>query len=133
MVGQAVNVTVTVTGSASTPTGTVDITGADTNCQITLAAGTGNCNVNFTSVGAKTLTATYIGDPSHITSSDTEAHTVNKASTTTTITSDSPDASLVGQAVTVNFTVTSGGGTPTGNVTVTDSASAASCTASVGT
>lgn len=40
--------------------------------------------------------------------------------TTTTITADTPDPSNVGQSVTVSYTVTSGAGTPTGNVTVTD-------------
>ena len=51
--------------------------------------------------------------------------------TTTTITQDNPDPSVVNQTVTVNFTVTAVVGTPTGNVTVTDSVSAASCTATV--
>jgi len=39
---------------------------------------------------------------------------VNAAATTTTITGDTPDPSVVGQAVAVTFTVTSTGGTPTG-------------------
>lgn len=51
--------------------------------------------------------------------------------TTTTITSDTPEPSIVGQAVTVNFTVTAALGTPTGSVTITDSASAATCTGTV--
>ena len=58
----------------------------------------------------------------------------HQATTTTAITSDLPDSSVVGQAVTINFTVTvtaPGAGTPTGNVTITDSASAASCTGTV--
>ena len=41
-------------------------------------------------------------------------------STITTITSHLPNPSVVDQAVTVNFTVTSATGTPTGNVTVSD-------------
>ena len=54
------------------------------------------------------------------------------AATTTTITSVQPEPSVIGQAVTVHFSVASGaGGTPTGNVTVSDSASAATCTATV--
>lgn len=73
---QNVNVTVTVTGGSTAPTGTVDITGADSNCSITLSGGTGNCNVTFTSTGVKTLTATYSGDATHSTSNDTESHTV---------------------------------------------------------
>ena len=133
--GETVAVTVTVTGGA-TPTGTVDITGADVNCSITLVAGTGSCNVTFTSVGAKTLTATYNGDATHTTSSDTEPHTVNQASTTTTITSDLPDPSAAGQSVTVNYSVAvtgPGAGTPTGNVTVSDGVDSCIGTVAAGT
>ena len=49
--------------------------------------------------------------------------------THTSITSDAPDPSLVGQAVTVHYSVTSAGGTPTGNVTVSDGT--VSCTGTV--
>jgi DNA-binding beta-propeller fold protein YncE len=49
--------------------------------------------------------------------------------TTTTITSDNPDPSAVGQAVVVNFSVTSTSGTPTGSVTVSDGVD--SCTGTV--
>jgi hypothetical protein len=48
---------------------------------------------------------------------------VERADTTTTITAHNPDPSALGQAVTINYTVTvspPGSGTPTGNVTVTD-------------
>lgn len=51
------------------------------------------------------------------------------ANTTTTITADTPDPSTQGQSVTVSYTVTSGAGTPTGNVTVSDGVD--SCTATV--
>ena len=40
--------------------------------------------------------------------------------TTTTITSDTPDPSVFGQNYTVSVSVTSGGGTPTGTVTISD-------------
>ena len=40
-----------------------------------------------------------------------------------------PEPSILTQPITVSFTVTSNGGTPTGNVTVTDGV--ASCTATV--
>jgi predicted outer membrane repeat protein len=46
--------------------------------------------------------------------------TVSKADTTTTITSDQPDPSAGGAAVTVQFTVDGPGGTPTGTVEVSD-------------
>jgi hypothetical protein len=57
---------------------------------------------------------------------------VNKAATTTTITADTPDPSVVGQAVTVTYAVTvtsPGSGTSTGNVTVSDGT--VSCTGTV--
>jgi hypothetical protein len=46
-VGKPVNVSVTVSGEGATPTGKVDITGADTNCFITLSGGSGDCDVVF--------------------------------------------------------------------------------------
>src|SRR5205085_190461 len=60
--------------------------------------------------------------------------TVGKANTTTTITSDNPDPSAPGQSVTVQWTTTvnvPGSGTPTGNVTVTVSGGAETCSAAV--
>jgi hypothetical protein len=76
-------VSVTVTGGSSTPTGIVNISGANTNCTITLSSsGSGSCStVNFTTSGAKTLTATYLGDNTHAASSDTEPHQVSSVST----------------------------------------------------
>jgi len=120
-VGETVNVAVTVVGGLTTPTGTVDITGADTNCSITLVNGTGNCNVTFASNGTKSLTATYNGDADHGTDTDTEQHNVILNNETVTyITSDNPDSSQVGQAVNVSVTV-AGVTTPTGSVEVTTS------------
>src|SRR2546422_7006019 len=42
------------------------------------------------------------------------SQTVGAASTTTAITTHTPNPSVVGQGIAVAFTVTSGGGTPTG-------------------
>jgi hypothetical protein len=75
-INQVVTVGVTVTGGPSTPTGTVSISGADVNCVVTLSAGSGTCNVKFTSGGAKILMATYNGNATHAGSSDTEGHQV---------------------------------------------------------
>jgi hypothetical protein len=77
-VGKPVNVSVTVSGEGATPTGKVDITGADTNCFITLSGGSGDCDVVFATQGNKTLTATYHGDAYYMGSSDTEDHEVVK-------------------------------------------------------
>ena len=75
-----VTVSVKVTGESITPAGTVEITGATTNCTITLSDGTGSCDVRITSAGTKTLKATYNGDETYFTSSDTESHSVSFAS-----------------------------------------------------
>ena len=140
VVGQPYAVTagvaVTAPGSATptAPTGTITVSDGSQSCTINMP-GT-SCNLTSTTAGAKTLTATYNGDSNFNASavSSGVAHTVNKANTTTAITADTPDPSNPGQAVAVNFTVTPnspGTGTLTGNVTISDSASAATCTASV--
>ena len=85
------------------------------------AVGAVGCAITLTTVGTRSLTATYSGDANYVGSvSPGVSHTVTPATTTTTILSDSPDPSVAGQAVTVGFSVTSAGGTPTGNVTVSD-------------
>ncbi len=140
VVGQPYSVTasvsVTAPGSATptAPTGTITVSDGSQTCTITLPAT--SCNLTSTTAGAKNLTATYNGDSNFNASaaSAAEPHTVNKANTTTAITSDLPDPSSPGQSVTVNFTVTAnspGSGTPTGNVTVTVSGGAETCTGTV--
>ena len=132
VVGQPVPVTFTVTGAPGTPTGNVTVSdGTGASCIGTVAAGT--CSLTSTTAGAKTLTATYAGDATHSGSTSVGVgHAVNAASTTASITSDTPDPSVVGQPYTVNYTVVvnaPGAGTPTGTVTVSDGT--ANCSASV--
>ncbi|MFZ5883913.1 MAG: Ig-like domain repeat protein [Chloroflexota bacterium] len=120
--GELVEVKVDVTGDKTAPTGTVEITGADQNCTITLVAGagkisSGSCFVRFNSIGDKTITATYTGDAKHDPSDDTEDHTV-WAPTTITLTT-SPNPSLINTSATLSVSVTSAYGTPTGTVEVT--------------
>lgn len=116
--------TVAATGNAmGTPTGTVDVNDGNGNmCTITLGAGSGSCVLNGTPVGAAMLTGQYNGDTNFTASSDMEAHTVDQAPTTTTITADTPDPSILGFAYTVDVTVSSTTGMPTGTVTVDDGA-----------
>ena len=128
--GQPFAVNVSVSGGGPTPTGSVVIAGADTNCVITLAGGSGSCPAVFNTVGAKTLTATYTGDLTYAISSDTENHTVSQGSSTTTISSDSPDPSVAGGTVTVSVTVSGAGATPAGSVTITGAD--APCTITLG-
>ena len=137
--GQPYTVTYSVTGSQgnspTAPTGNVTVSDGTSSCTGTVAAG--QCSLTSTTAGSKTLTATYVGDTNFNASpaSAGVAHTVNKADTTTTITSDNPDPSVVGQAVTVQYSVTAnapGSGTPTGNVTVSDGTISCTGTAAAG-
>ena len=114
-----------------TPTGTITVSDGTNSCTITLPAT--SCNLPSTSVGAKTLTATYNGDTNFNTGTSAGvAHTVSKANTTTTINSNSPNPSIQNAPVTVTYSVavtSPGAGTLTGNVTVSDGVS--SCTGTV--
>jgi hypothetical protein len=126
VVGQTVTVTASVSakspGSGAPASGTITITGGG-GCTITLPATT--CTVTPTSAGNITFRATYNGEDPNFnatTGADrgTTSHTVNKADTTITITSDAPDP---GAAITVVFTLTvdaPGSGTPTGTVSIGD-------------
>ena len=128
-VGQAVAVTFTVTGSGGTPTGNVTVSdGVGDSCTGTVAAG--SCSLSFPTAGTKTLTANYGGDSNFSSSTSAGLTQTVTASTTTTITGQTPNPSSVGQAVAVTFTVTGSGGTPTGNVTVSDGVGD-SCTGTV--
>ncbi len=139
VLGQSVTVGFMVAVAApgsGTPTGNVVVTDEDSaaTCTATLAAG--SCSLTLANLGAHHLRATYQGDASFNASSPSpvEAHTVVKASTTTSIAGDTPDPSVTGQSVTVQYSVAveaPGTGTPTGNVVVTDADSAATCTATV--
>lgn len=115
--GASVTVSVTVSGAGATPTGLVLITGADTSCFITLSGGSGSCSVIFNTRGAKTLYATYSGDPNYNGSGDTESHTVKDPSTTS-FTGNVPNPSTPGQSVAIGVQVTGSGATPTGTVTI---------------
>src|SRR2546428_14149385 len=79
------------------------------------------------------VTATYATDANFAASSSAGvSHTVNPASTTTTLAAGTPNPSGVGQSVSFSFSVVPnapGSGTPTGSVTVSDGTQ--SCTASV--
>jgi hypothetical protein len=75
--------------------------------------------VVFNTIGDKPITATYSGDINYLGSTDLKHHTVNNP-TTTVITSDNNDASVVGEYVTVIVKVSGlGTATPGGNVAIT--------------
>jgi hypothetical protein len=115
----AVGVNVTVTDGANTCTATV---------------AQGYCMLPSSSVGAKSITATYPGDDHFSGSASTPvSHTVNKADSITTITSNLAASTVVGQNYSVTFTVVAkspGSGAPSGNVMVSDGAQTCSATVS---
>lgn len=86
------------------------------------------------SAGGHTLVAT--ADVTQTVDEDNEENnqratefSVGRLATSTTITSDNPDPSNLGETVTVTYTVAANAGTPTGTVTVTDGID--SCSGSV--
>jgi hypothetical protein len=129
--GQSYSVTVTVAAPSGTPGGTVDVSDGDAaSCTITLAAGTGSCSLTSIAAFLHTISASYSGTIVFGASLDTEPHLVNKADTTVSILSDTPDPSLVGEAVTVDTAIavsSPGAGTPTGTVVITGT-NTAGCT-----
>ncbi len=136
-VNQAVAVVYTVNSPGGTPTGNVLVTASGGPETCTGSVGAGGCSITLSVPGERMLTASYEGDALFAASSDTEGHTVGAApppqpvATTTAITSDEPEPSEINQAVAVVFTVSSAGGTPTGNVVVTASGGPETCTGSV--
>ncbi len=131
-VGQSVTVAFDVAVSApgtGTPTGNVTVTDGVDSCTATVADG--SCTVTLTTVGIGSLVATYAGDTSFGGSvSIVESHQVGLVPTTTAIISHSPDPSVFGQIVTIDYSVTSmSSGIPGGDVTVSDGVD--SCTATV--
>ncbi|WP_344263922.1 Ig-like domain-containing protein, partial [Streptomyces sodiiphilus] len=122
--GQLVTFSATVTPvppGAGTPTGTVTfvIDGGPTLTASLDSDGTATVATAALGVGSSPVTATYNGTTDFATSAGSTVHTVDRAPTTTTVTT-SPDPSLFGQNVTFTATVAPvppGAGTPTGTVT----------------
>ena len=98
----------------------------------TVSSNAATCTVSSLSVGSHPITAIYNGDTNFAGStSSAVTQVVNKASTTATITNDTPDPSVVGQAYAVTASVAvnaPGAGTPTGAITVSDGTDACTIT-----
>jgi len=99
---------------------------------------TGSCTVSgstvtLTGAGSCTITASQAGNTNYSPAAPvSRSFAIAKASTATTITSDLPDPSTPGQAVTVTWSIAvspAGAGTPSGTVTVSDGS--ATCSAPV--
>ncbi|MBA3495820.1 MAG: Ig-like domain repeat protein, partial [Gemmatimonadales bacterium] len=104
--------------------GAVSCTGS-----ISAGLGTGACTLSFPSAGTQDLVATYSGDANFVGSaSPAVQHVVNQANTTIAIQPESPATSVVGEAVTVQWNLTSPGSVPlTGTVTLTVGGGAETC------
>jgi LPXTG-site transpeptidase (sortase) family protein len=96
-----------------------------------IPATTTSCDATLIEPGLHTITAVYQGDSIHNSSSDTTQQFVKKSETTTVISGVSPNPSVTGQAVTVNWHVAAAFGTPTGSVTISTNQSGETCTAPV--
>jgi|CXWL01.1.fsa_nt_gi uncharacterized delta-60 repeat protein len=134
-----VSVSVAPTSGATAPTGSVTVgDGVQATPCVLVPPGSGttstaSCSLALTTLGARSLTASYPGDGTSIcpSVSPAEAHQVVANTSSTSITSDLPDPSVVGEAVLVAYTVTAAAGTPVGNVTVSDGVT--SCIGTVAT
>jgi Bacterial Ig-like domain (group 3)/Bacterial Ig domain len=119
-----------VSPAAGGLTGSVTVTDGVQSCLGSInSSGVGNCSIAFTSPGARSVNASYGGDANFSASStgSPTSHTVNKAGTVLVISTDEPDFSVVGQTVTVQWSLSASGagaGTPTGSISVTASGSA---------
>jgi hypothetical protein len=118
--GQAVNFTATVTSGAGTPTGSVQfvVDGANFGTAVALTGGQAtSANTSSLTATNHTVSANYTatGNFANSNGSLSGGQNVNQAATSTSVASSS-DPSVFGQSVTFTATVSSGGGTPTGQV-----------------
>jgi len=136
--GQAVTFSAAISAvapGAGIPSGIVAFRdGATALGTMPLTAGTASFTTSSLVAGNHSITASYAGNGNFSASASAAlAQTVNKVSTSTTISSISPNPVVVGQPVTVSFNVAvvaPGIGVPTGTVTVSDGAGA-TCTAAL--
>lgn len=125
--GQAVTFTATVTqASGSTiPSGTVTFTNGATTLGSATLDSSGKASISLSSLavgGPYTITASYVASGSFTASSGTTNQTVNKATTTSTV-SATPNPSVYGQSVTFTATVSTvapGVGNPSGTFSFFD-------------
>ncbi len=125
MVGANVTFTASVTGSA--PTGTVNFTDGGTSiagCGTAALGGSGNtrtatCSTSALTAGTHNILATYQGDAGNASSSSVAlSQVVNASAGTTTGLVSATNPSIVGVSVTFTASVT--GSSPTGAVSFTD-------------
>lgn len=109
--GETVTATVSLAtvGTVSPPTGsiTVSVDGTETGCS--LGASGGTCDVTFVVTGnPRVITASYSGDGNFNATSDTADVVVSSAASTVSIDGFTPASPLVGEPVSLAFTVSDG-------------------------
>ena len=109
--GETVTATVSLAtvGTVSPPTGsiTVSVDGTETGCS--LGASGGSCDVTFVVTGnPRVITASYSGDGNFNAVSDTADVVVSSAASTVSIDGFTPASPLVGEPVSLAFTVSDG-------------------------
>lgn len=117
-IGQSVTFTATVTGSS--PTGTVQFKDGATNLgsPVALAGGTATLATSALSSGSHTITAVYGGDSNNATSTSAPlTQQVNQVASSTAVVSSLNPSSI---GVSVTFTATVTGSSPTGTVQFKD-------------
>jgi PKD repeat protein len=77
--GEVFTVTLNVRSDEGTPEGTATVSDGVDGCTITISGGSGSCTLALTTVGDRTLTATFEGNAEFATSSANENHRVNPA------------------------------------------------------
>jgi hypothetical protein len=111
----------------------VQISDGSNSCQAMLSAGSMSCALPSTSAGTRTLSASYTPSGSFAASSGSASHVISRASTVFASGGVQPAPSAHGQAVSVNFALSSvapSTATPVGTVTVQAMPGGESCSAS---
>jgi hypothetical protein len=134
--GQSVAITATVTSGAGVPSGSVTFNDGSTGLATGSLNGSGQAafSTSALTAGTHTITGSYGGAGNFAGStSNAVSLTVNKASTITSISTQTPNPSVAGQPISISFTVNPvppGSGARTGNVSVSDG-SGHECSAAV--
>jgi len=119
----AITATVTVTQGISKPTGTVNFTDGAVSLGSATLSNTGTATINPTltlSPPNHSIVATYMGDTNDAGSASAPLLLTVVQATTSTVLTSAQNPSLVTVPVTFTAKVTGNGGTPSGNVTFTD-------------
>jgi subtilase family serine protease len=120
-VTQSLSVAVKVTGTGATPTGTVALTGGGYSSGAqTLSGGSYTFAIaaGKLATGTDTLTVTYSGDTNYAAASGTGSVTVSLLTASVTVKPANSGAIVSSQPEGVTVSVTGGGPTPTGSITI---------------